>query len=529
MLDGFPETANLDGLLALCWAIMRAWALPLPFLRRFVGSVALGGVTGLLLSLPALAPFLLDLRFSTVGLHAESTAVALGWTHALILLLPYLFGNIWANDDFTFWIRIGGYLGLAVPTLACLSLLNWRQQRGERLLFTGWILLLVPGMFHLPGFSQLWNTVPGLADVQLGRYGMASVQFAAASLAARALDDYFHAGRLEVSRLQGTVICAALAVVIVGALNRLAHDDGGTPESGVFAVSSVVWALVSTCTILFAAGRPGGRNILASVVVLDAACLFLVPTLAGLSRTETDTGPIDFLRAHQGLSRALSTDDTLFPNYGALVQLGMVQYEYIPVSSDWAAYVHDHLDAKAAPNSWPGMETKWQRALDASDNFRAFETVGVRYIVSPTAVDLFGVMTAEDVPTRVYRQNGTDIFELRHPAPYAETVGGACRLTITTRELLQAQCRSPATLIRRELFFPGWRVRVNGEIKAVGRALTLFQSVELGGGKSEVVWSYRPPYSRLMWTGFAIGLILFGISARAETGRSGLPSAQARA
>ena len=48
-------------------------------------------------------------------------------------------------------------------------------------------------------------------------------------------------------------------------------------------------------------------------------------------------------------------------------------------------------------------------------------------------------------------------------APYFEAEGGACRVAPESRERVVTECERPARLIRRELFFDGWRATVNGQ------------------------------------------------------------------
>lgn len=129
------------------------------------------------------------------------------------------------------------------------------------------------------------------------------------------------------------------------------------------------------------------------------------------------------------------------------------------------------------------------------------------------------------VPPRVYADDLVDIYELPHPKPYFETRGG-CTLTYfgtdAGRETLTADCRAPATLVRRELAYPGWHATSNGEAVPVGEVEPLFQAIRLPAGVSHVRFRYWPPC--IGWAYAAALLGLTGLSAGCWPGRR--PSAK---
>ncbi len=100
---------------------------------------------------------------------------------------------------------------------------------------------------------------------------------------------------------------------------------------------------------------------------------------------------------------------------------------------------------------------------------------------------------------RVYSDNVMDIFELNNPKPYFDTAQANCSLDSATREYVTVNCQAPDTLIRRELFFPGWQAYINGLPAQVNEYDGLFQSVALTAGRSEVKFSFVPPYISYAW------------------------------
>jgi len=108
----------------------------------------------------------------------------------------------------------------------------------------------------------------------------------------------------------------------------------------------------------------------------------------------------------------------------------------------------------------------------------------------------------------VYSDSVMTIWALPAPRPYfllAE--GGPCTLRSKNRRSLDATCESPAILLRRELFMPGWWAEVNGSRAAVRRSGEIFQSVSLPSGKSHVQFGFAPPGIEWAWLASLVGLL----------------------
>lgn len=124
----------------------------------------------------------------------------------------------------------------------------------------------------------------------------------------------------------------------------------------------------------------------------------------------------------------------------------------------------------------------------------------------PTLSLFYAAAAAAPPPDPVYHGPVVDIFELPDAAPYLEAQGGPCRLDIASREALRADCEAPATLIRREFAYDGWRATVNGRTAAVRPVEGLFQSTDLPAGESEVRFAFAPPHIGWTLLPFVLGL-----------------------
>ena len=144
----------------------------------------------------------------------------------------------------------------------------------------------------------------------------------------------------------------------------------------------------------------------------------------------------------------------------------------------------------------------------------------MRYVLAPSALNTFRALHGQDAPRPVFQSDGYSIFELPGAKPYAETGGDACRLTIAGRDAMRATCTKPATLLRRELFFPGWRATVNGQDVPVGQGQDIFQTVPLPAGQSDIAWTYSPRFSRWVWAAFLAGALSCALDVARESGVS---------
>ena len=93
--------------------------------------------------------------------------------------------------------------------------------------------------------------------------------------------------------------------------------------------------------------------------------------------------------------------------------------------------------------------------------------------------------------SRVFADRLLDIYALAGTSPYDEDVSGHCALHPRSRRVVVANCLGSGLLVRRELFYPGWRATVDGQ-PAILSPAGLFQSVPLPTGRSRIVFTYRP-------------------------------------
>jgi len=534
---GFPETAFLDGLLALVWTVYRLVVVRADVRLAFARKVAIGGIGGLLLAAPIVVPFLeyqslsaISHVFPTDGLPKLSLAP---------LLMPYIFGPVAAFTDAAvgqplayFWGSNGGYLDLTVLFLALIGLLSGRRHQGLRIVLVTWLALFLGRIMNTFHLGHLFTFVPLMKVVVIDRYCEPAWAMAAAILAAFALDDWHRAKSRRVWPILISGI-ASLAIGLTamwlasGVISSFLHHLPGK-HYPLWLWGSVGWALVLIVVIALVYAREVSARrtvVLGMLVSLNAIFLFSVPLLSGVRASKLDIGLVTFLQQRVGLER-FYTLAPFSPNYGAYYRVASINHNAVPIPLDWIRYIDSTLDPNTVINIpslfigyRPGPFSDRERAL--REHLSGFEVTGVKYVVTPLGANPFiGLSTdsIQDKPKLVYHGEVADVFELPHFKSYFETQGGPCQIFSKTRQFAQVLCLAPAILTRRELFYPGWHAFVNGHESELTRSASIFQTVRLPAGKFDVSFSYRPSHIEWAYTAAIAGLILLVSSGVGELG-----------
>lgn len=97
-------------------------------------------------------------------------------------------------------------------------------------------------------------------------------------------------------------------------------------------------------------------------------------------------------------------------------------------------------------------------------------------------------------PVRVFRDAVADIFEVPGTRPYFEADSGTCGLQPLSRESVRTRCEQPATLVRRELAYPGWSATLDTKTRLDLKAQGIFQTVLLPRGEHTIRFRYSPTH-----------------------------------
>jgi hypothetical protein len=133
-------------------------------------------------------------------------------------------------------------------------------------------------------------------------------------------------------------------------------------------------------------------------------------------------------------------------------------------------------------------------------------------VASPAHIPFLSLHLNRDglTPPLVYRDAQIDIRELAQPSDYFTTISGQCRLTPVSRTDVSADCSSPDTLIRRELYFPGWHAMAGDRDIPIVAYDKLFQAIAVPAGHTDLRFAYQPPGIIFCYAAFGAGLLALG-------------------
>ena len=414
ILAGFPETAYIGALPVLAWGLYRLACTPERWLmaRR---SIA-GFVLGMLVASPLLIAFVDYVRQSdSFGIHNVGET-SLPWAAFSATLMPYVYGALGTSLHSLvlsqIWVAIGGYTSILVILMAVVGVTSKSAHRGLKFILLIWILLAWSKTFGVRPVVGLMNHIPLMKQTNFFRCAPPSWELALVILAAFGLDDFL--SRTPGGRKPFGIAMVLLATGVVLAWPQ--RDFWERPQAlipfGFLLLGlSLVWVLLGLLTAgLSWKYLPAGqcRIALASLLVLDAAIMFMVPQSASVHGDQLDTAAVQFLADHLGLYR-FYTLGPIQPNYGAYFRVASINHNVEPVPKLWADYVERNLlpgfsKIDLSETFWPGTMPAGEGERALSQNLANYLNLGVRYIVtkpgqSPTPITF--------VPTKSEERSNT--------------------------------------------------------------------------------------------------------------------------
>jgi hypothetical protein len=537
ILAGFPEPAYISGLLALAWGLYRMRSAPRRWemARRTLGGFALG----LMVAAPLLIAFVDYLLQSDSFAAHDKSGLSKAWAGLPAMVLPYVYGPLGfplaiSNPLVEKAASTGGYTGILILLMATVGLVRKSADRGLKVLLLVWVLLCWARNFGVQPITAVINHVPLLNRAMFFRYAGASWILALTILAAYGLEEI----RDNLPGRRSFFIAALSLLLLCTFLAWPQRAYWGWADSQqklmfVFLGAVLLWTVAGLVAVALAWKRPA---VLATILIFDAAVMFLGAQLTGKHDNYLDLPAMQFLRDHQGLSRNYSLGP-LTPNYSAYFNVPSLNHNILPVPKLWNQYVDRYLLPGFQMDS--GVTFYWPVWGDTSQagpraffsNLDKFRDLSTRYVITPEPVapqppsplsrllkrspaaqpsvasqPQYGEAMTQHGLHKVYADSLLDIWEIPAPAPYYEVMaGGPCVLTAMEREAVTATCSSPARLRRRELYMPGWQAKPSkGNVQPVQQD-GIFQTTALPQGASDVRFSFTPPHVQPGWI-----LCLFG-------------------
>ncbi|MEI9913721.1 MAG: hypothetical protein WDN66_01820 [Candidatus Saccharibacteria bacterium] len=304
-------------------------------------------------------------------------------------------------------------------------------------------------------------------------------------------------------------IAAASIVVLIGLLPiafKEHHRLIGAHHERLWFAVSVVWCLatiIAVVAVIFLASnkkitkRIAGYAI-AAIIIVDSAALFIVPQFSAPRSATINTAPVTYLQKHIGEYRFYSMGP-IMPNYGSYFNIAAINVNSVPVAKAWTSYAETKLNSNMNPLVFTGQAgnslslTGPTPAQELIKNLGNYEYIGVKY-VAINAGSLTSTQAAQANLKKVFNDSTATIYELPNPSPYYQVINGNCTINSTSKTQLTAYCSKPSTILRRELYMPGWTANINGANQVVKQSGPLFQSISLPKGSSNVTVNFTPPH-----------------------------------
>jgi uncharacterized membrane protein YfhO len=503
---GFPEVAYLDGLFAVCWALVRLLQLKKGNWKLFAGKVVSGLVIGGALATPILVAFFDLTHDGYVGKHAGALAgVSLPAGSGLpALVFPYLYGPIFAVTRYNpsgvltaWWGSVGGYVTLSLILLALIGLVS-KGNRYVKGLLAGWIVVMIARTYGFPGLYHVLDLLPGMTATAVYRYVQPSFELAFVILAAWGLDRLSHGpkfSRRQILSVSGIWLIIAVTAIIMAVVSQRLTT---APYHWLLIGGSIGWMLVVVGIIVWSArsSLPYKKYIYTTVLIIDALLMFVVPDFSALHTAQLDTQPVTFLQKNLGNNR-FYTLGPIVPNYGSFYNIASINTNNLPLPTNWANYITQSLDHDTIPSIFNGKYSTDPTTMSTKDALfaylPAYRYTGVKYVVARKG-QISLVEAKQNKLTLVFTSQKTVIYEIANPQSYFEVTNGGCRVMPISKSSVSVDCKQPSTLLRRELYMPGWTAEENGKHLPVTQSGPLFQSVPLPTGSYVVQFSFLPPY-----------------------------------
>ncbi len=398
LLAGFPETAYLCALTATLWILAR---LPgCSSKKYFLASSVIGAVAGVFMAAPLLNSFW-DLLMTSSALSTHNFSGAFLPIEAVgTFLMPYGLGPIFFANGATasaIWGNTGGFFDILLATLAFAGLWGGRY-RPLRVVAAAWIVLGLARSFNVPLLGSLITFLPAMQDVAVYRYAEPTWFFLGTMLTAFAISDLTQDAKLIGARPLPRRWWAAIAFGL-GALAGAAYllwpyNPQLTLPLKQIGLIFAAWeasliygivTLIALSLILFLTPPRIRQRALGTLLIVDTLAMFIVPQLSEPKSYTVDTPALSYITQHALANRSFSFLP-IAPNYSASYGFSMIDYNYQPIPTAWAAYVELHLapSVKAWQGNvyWPATFPPGEATVEYVQNVKYYRAIGVSYILT---------------------------------------------------------------------------------------------------------------------------------------------------
>lgn len=470
--------------------------------------VAVAGGAGAIQLLPAREYSELAIRFIDGGPFPASRKIPYDrlvpgmWPQSIVSgLFPTGFGGKFGGEEYFPY-----YIGVLPFLLAIVAI--WRRWNHIWVRYLT-VLAVLAFVYSLGDFSLLngviYAVVPLLWAARSANRFLYLVSFALAILAAFGLDTLLeNAGQVwwaPAKRiLKWVAIAGAAALLLAAVFTQLSLDT---------------WTAFSLLLILGACGwfahlmlHPAStwlRVALAAFILFDLSAFNWVQAdKAALSKSGDEMeqmislrGPAEFIKSRPGLQR-VRVGVSPEPNIGDVYEIqsawgggatALTEYSRLGVRDDLLNVGYYIRPVSTSDPNPVYQDARWK----VYENRKAFPRAWLvhRTIVKPSVDAVYQAL--DDPAIDLHR---AALLEAALPHTLADAAGAAesvrFRSWETDRMVMDVNTEAPALLVLSELYYPGWRAKVNGKAAAIYRVDGALRGIWAPAGSNRVELDYAP-------------------------------------
>lgn len=374
------------------------------------------------------------------------------------------------------------------------------------------LALVVAALFSLglngPVFPILYRFLPGLTFLRVPSRAWFIVAFAAAMLCGFGVQAMMR----QVEKLRGWVTLASVGLAAFALLLGLGgfwllqgNRQADAARAGMLHLALV--APISIAVMLLRAhGRIGPRVFAAASAVVIAAALW--PVDLSLYRVVSEARAFSaradvaaWLAAQPGPFRTYSPSYSLPQHIAQRAGLEMADGVDPMQVASYASLMQSATGGRAQgysvtiPAFGPRADVR-QALRDVTPDTRLLGRLNVRYVVADFPVQAGGLVERARFGTTVVYEN-----EQAYPRAFVEG-GAAGNVMVYEPDRVVVEADGPGILTLSQVYYPGWRVRIDGQPAPIQTAESLMQAT-LGAGRHVAEFVFAP------WTVTA-GLLVSG-------------------
>lgn len=503
--SGFPETAYINGILVLIFAIILFVKSKKDEKIPKLVSLVISGVVTVLISLPWLIEFLtfINPEYGHTGLHSSVVLDGIKDIPSAFLssFIPHAIGFDESNPIFG---SIGGVFTVSCVILALFAILSKNIPLWQKLLFGGWFLIGWLRVIGVPIVSMVMAHVPMLGAAAVYRYIPVSMSLALIILACLGLNEVVSRRKLNRKHFAIVLITIIIFYTLVLYAGRHLIKDFilSDPKLALFSVFFIELSVFASLAIFIAIFTKWKykKLFICGVLLIESLLCFSVWQLGADPRgTTVDTRAVQYVQENIGTQRFES--NILWPNYGSYFNISQLSMKDLPIPTVWYEYINENIDSYLSSIGF--LSNKFDKQRIEQD-----KKLGVKYLVlkKNSLADIDSNIAKEEKLTLVYTDDNIDIFEIPGYRPYFDANGCYVEKSIGF-DTFEVSCTKDTDITRLELYYPGWHAKVDGVEVTIRKDSGLFQQVSVSPGKHTIEYYYWPKHMTISLIGAGVGIL----------------------